>query len=178
MLCKPSIPKIERVGQCLFFIMKKLRILTLGLLAATTLVSTSCKKAVIDHELNYPHTDINVQEVTVSNWVGDASGYEAEIVGESLTPELLSEGVVMCYVKDNGSYVAMPITLSYGSYISHWAFAQNASSITILNYDDDGATPEPGTQTFKIAIFSQAGLIAHPNVDILDYESVKKEFNL
>jgi hypothetical protein len=158
--------------------MKKLRILTLVLLAAITLVSTSCKKAVTDHEQNYPHTDINIQEVTVSNWTGDASGYEAELVGETLTPELLSEGIVMCYIKDEGSYIAMPITLSYGSYISHWAFAQNANSITILNYDDDGATPEPGTQTFKIAVFTQAGLIAHPDVDILDYESVEKAFNL
>jgi hypothetical protein len=158
--------------------MKKLRILTLGLLAATALLSTSCKKAVTDHELNYPHTDINVQEVTISNWVGDEFGYEGTIVGGSLIPELLADGVVMCYIKDEDSYIAMPLTFSYGTYISHWAFKQNASSITILNYDDDGATPNPGTQTFKIAVFSQAGLIAHPDVDIQDYESVKKAFNL
>mgnify|MGYP000164740743 FL=1 len=158
--------------------MKIFKLTVFGFLIGLGLTTSSCKKYVTDHEQNYPHTDINIQEVTVSNWTGDASGYEAELVGETLTPELLSEGIVMCYIKDEGSYIAMPITLSYGSYISHWAFAQNANSITILNYDDDGATPEPGTQTFKIAVFTQAGLIAHPDVDILDYESVKKEFNL
>jgi hypothetical protein len=158
--------------------MKIFKLTVFGFLIGLGLTTSSCKKYVTDHEQNYPHTDINIQEVTVSNWTGDASGYEAELVGETLTPELLSEGIVMCYIKDEGSYIAMPITLSYGSYISHWAFAQNANSITILNYDDDGATPEPGTQTFKIAVFTQAGLIAHPNVDILDYESVEKAFNL
>jgi len=158
--------------------MKIFKLTVFGFLIGLGLTTSSCKKYVTDHEQNYPHTDINIQEVTVSNWTGDASGYEAELVGETLTPELLSEGIVMCYIKDEGSYIAMPITLSYGSYISHWAFAQNANSITILNYDDDGATPEPGTQTFKIAVFTQAGLIAHPDVDILDYESVEKAFNL
>jgi hypothetical protein len=158
--------------------MKIFKLTVFGFLIGLGLTTSSCKKYVTDHEQNYPHTDINIQEVTVSNWTGDASGYEAELVGETLTPELLSEGIVMCYIKDEGSYIAMPITLSYGSYISHWAFAQNANSITILNYDDDGDTPEPGTQTFKIAVFTQAGLIAHPDVDILDYESVEKAFNL
>ncbi len=181
MLCKPSIPKIERVGQCLFYIMKKLRILTLGLLAATTLVSTSCKKAVIDHELNYPHTDLFVQEVTINeaDWSGDENGYENTITGSAITPELLTEGVVMCYIKNaNGDYMAMPLTMSNGSWVSHWLFSHSQNGITVGTYDDDSATPNPGDRTFKIAIFSQAGLIAHPNVDIQDYESVKKEFNL
>jgi hypothetical protein len=158
--------------------MKYFKLTVFGFLIGLGLTTSSCKKYVTEHEQNYPHTDINVQEVTISNWVGDASGYEGTIVGESLTPALLSQGIVMCYIKDGDSYIAMPITLSYGTYISHWAFSQNSNSITILNYDDDGATPEPGTQTFKIAIFTQAGLINHPNVDITDYESVKKEYNL
>ena len=158
--------------------MKILKLTVFGLLLGIGFTTSSCKKAVTDHEENYPHTDINVQEYTVSNWIGDANGYEAEIMAESLTSELLSDGVVMCYIKSGDSYLAMPLTLSNGSWIEHWAFAQNSNSITILNYDDDGATPEPGTRTFKIATFTQAGLINHPNVDITDYESVKKEFNL
>lgn len=159
--------------------MKVFKLTIFGLLMGIGLTTSSCKKHVTEHEQNYPHTELNIQEVTVSNWTGDELGYEAEIVSASLTAELLSEGVVMCYIKnDDGSYLAMPITLSNGSWITHWAFVQNTNSITILNYDDDGATPAPGTQTFKIAIFTQAGLINHPNVDITDYESVKKEFSL
>lgn len=159
--------------------MNKLRILTIGVLTASALISTSCKKYVTQHEQNYPHTELTVQEVTIyaNQWSGGVDGYEGTISGGLLTPELLTDGVVMCYIKDGGSYVAMPITLSFGSYVTHWAFAQNSNSITILNYDDDGLTPPPGDQTFKIAIFTQAGLIAHPNVDINDFESVKKEFN-
>lgn len=164
----------------MFFAMNKLRILTLGLLAATTFVSTSCKKAVIDHELNYPHTEMDVQEYTVAanDWIGDANGYTASITSNILTQEILSSGIVMCYIKEGSDYLAMPITRSFGAYISHWGFSHSVNSITFWNYDDDGATLEPGTQTFKIAVFSQAGLIAHPDVDIMDYESVKKEFNL
>ncbi|MBM3455989.1 MAG: hypothetical protein FJX80_12735 [Bacteroidetes bacterium] len=161
--------------------MKKLRILTLGLLAATNLVSTSCTKAVTDHELNYPHTDLFVQEVTVNaaNWSGDEYGYENTITSSAITTELLTEGVVMCYLKTpNGDYMAMPLTLSNGNWVSHWLFSHSQNGITVGTYDDDDATPSPGDRTFKIVIFSQAGLIAHPNVDITDYESVKKEFNL
>jgi hypothetical protein len=160
--------------------MKKLRILTLGLLAATALLSTSCKKAVTDHELNYPHTDINVQEYTVgaNDWIGDGDGYTAGVTADMLTAELLTDGIVMCYIKEGNEYLAMPITRSYGSYISHWGFSHGSSSLTFWNYDDDGATIAPGDQTFKIAVFSQAGLIAHPDVDIQDYESVEKAFNL
>lgn len=155
--------------------MNTFKLTMLSLLVVTGITTSSCVKK---HEQNFPHTEMNIQEVTITNWVGDEFGYEGTVVGESLTPELLADGVVMCYLKDGSSYIAMPITLSEGTYISHWVFSQNASSISIVNYDDDGATPNPGTQTFKIAIFSQAGLINHPNVDINDYESVKKEFNL
>ncbi len=160
--------------------MKKLRILTLGLLAATALLSTSCKKAVTEHELNYPHTEIDVQEYTVAanDWIGDGDGYSASLSSDMLTSELLTDGIIMCYIKEGNEYLAMPITRSYGSYISHWGFSHGSSSLTFWNYDDDGATIAPGDQTFKIAVFSQAGLIAHPDVDIQDYESVKKAFNL
>lgn len=155
--------------------MNMFKLTMLSLLVVTGITTSSCVKK---HEQNFPHTEMNIQEVTISNWVGDELGYEGTIVGESLTPALLVDGVVMCYLKDEGSYIAMPLTLSEGTYITHWVFKQNASSITILNYDDDELTPFPGAKTFKIAIFSKAGLINHPNVDINDYESVKKEFNL
>jgi hypothetical protein len=160
--------------------MKKLRILTLGLLAATALLSTSCKKAVTDHELNYPHTDIYVQEITINeaDWSGDEDGYENTVTGDVLTPDLLTSGVVMCYIKIDNGYTAMPLTLSNGSWISHWYFSHTPNGVTIGNFDDDFATVNPGQQTFKIAIFSQAGLIANPDVDINDYESVKKAFDL
>lgn len=160
--------------------MKYLRILTLGFLAAITLVSTSCKKAVTDHELNYPHTQIDVEEYTVAanDWIGDGDGYTASITSNILTQEVLSSGIVMCYIKEGSDYKAMPITRSYGAYISHWGFSHSANGITFWNYDDDGATLEPGDQTFKIAIFTQAGLIANPDVDIHDFESVKKAFDL
>jgi hypothetical protein len=160
--------------------MKKLRILTLGLLAATALLSTSCKKAVTEHELNYPHTEMDVQEYTVAenDWIGDGDGYAASLSSDMLSSELLTDGIIMCYIKEGDEYLAMPITRSYGSYISHWGFSHGSSSLTFWNYDDDGATIAPGDQTFKIAVFSQAGLIAHPDVDIQDYESVKKAFNL
>jgi hypothetical protein len=155
--------------------MNMFKLTLLSLLVVTGITTSSCVKK---HEQNYPHTEMNIQEVTITNWVGDANGYEGTIVGDELTPELLVNGVVMCYWKNAGSYTAMPLTFSEGTYISHWLFTQNASSISIVNYDDDGATPNPGSQTFKIAIFTKAGLINHPNVDINDYESVKKEFNL
>ena len=146
----------------------------LSLFVGIGIITSSCDKYVKNHGQN----NLNIQEVTITNWVGDANGYEGKIEGATLTPELLTNGVVMCYWKNDGSYTAMPLTFSEGTYISHWIFSQNASSISIFNYDDDGLTPDPGSQTFKIAIFTKAGLINHPNVDINDYESVKKEFNL
>jgi hypothetical protein len=160
--------------------MKIFKLTVFGFLIGLGLTTSSCKKAVIEHELNYPHTAMDVQEYTVgaNDWVGDANGYAAEVTSSLMTSELLTDGIVMCYIKEGSEYLAMPITRSYGAYISHWGFSHSSNSITFWNYDDDGATITPGDQTFKIAVFSQAGLIAHPDVDILDYESVEKAFNL
>lgn len=50
--------------------------------------------------------------------------------------------------------------------------------VSIWKTDTDLLTLDPGVSTFKIAVLTQKQLIAHPNLDLTDYESVATELAL
>ena len=155
------------------------RLLPIMLIISSYIILNSCSK-IKTHEANYPHSEVTSQEITVysSEWVGDGDGYEATKLISNLTEEIATEGAVMCYYKDVDGYIAMPLTMSYGSYVSHWLFKHDFNSVTFLNYDDDGATLLPENTTFKVVTISPVGLILNPNIDLMNYEEVEKAFNL
>jgi hypothetical protein len=149
------------------------------LMAALFVVAiSSCKKAVIEHEENYPHAQVQTQTSVVTNWIGSGSGYEAVVSVPFITADVNNSGLVMCYVQEGSTWIALPITLSAGSWIEHFVFFTEVGLVTFLVYDDDGATPAPGSRTVKIVAVSNTGLIQNPNVDYLNYEEVKSTFTL
>ncbi len=160
--------------------MKKVFILTIALLAAGATVITSCKKHVTEHEENFPHSNVKSMEVSVaqSEWSGGTGGYEATKTLSILSADIASNGAVMCYWKTNGEYVAMPLTYSTGTWVSHMLFSHTSSAVTFISYDDDNLSPNPGFQTFKVVTISHTGLIQNPNLDLTDYKAVKDAFNL
>lgn len=145
---------------------------------AGAFVLSACKKAVTDHEEEYPHAEVNSRVVTVSNWIGDANGYTAVANVDFITQDVQNNGAVMCYIQDGDSWLAMPITLSTGSWISHYLFSTQVGKVNFSVYDDDGLTPEPGTQEFKIVAITSVGMIQNPGINLTDYEEVKDAFNL
>jgi len=126
--------------------------------------------------------NVSSQIVTVgqNEWIGDGDGYSVTKSLSILNSSIASNGVVMAYMKDGEDYTAMPLTFSSGQglWISHMIFTHNSNSITFINYDDDGLTPNPGSSTFKVVCISNSGLNQNPNVDLTNYKEVEKAFNL
>jgi hypothetical protein len=156
--------------------MKNLKFLLMAALFAVAF--TSCKKAVTEHEENYPHAQVQSQTSVVTNWIGNSEGYEAVVAVGFLTSDVINNGMVMCYVQDGNDWFALPLTMSMGLWVEHFIFYKQVGSVSFLVYDDDGATPAPGSRTIKIVAVSNTGLIQNPNVDFTDYEQVKETFHL
>jgi hypothetical protein len=154
--------------------MKKL---ILGMIAGAFVLG-SCKKAVTEHEDEYPHSEVNSKVVSVSNWTGDGDGYSAFADVDFITQDVHDNGAVMCYIQNDNTWVAMPITLSTGSWIEHYIFSTQVGRVNFTVYDDDGATLAPGEQQFKIVAINSVGMIKNPNVDLNDYEQVRQAFDL
>lgn len=145
---------------------------------AGAFVLGSCKKAVTEHEEDYPHSEVNSTVVTVSNWTGDDAAYFATAQVDFITQDIHDNGAVMCYIEDGGTWLAMPVTLSSGSWISHYVFSTQVGGVNLTVYDDDGLTPNPGTTSFKIVAINSVGMTQNPNVNLDNYEEVKKAFDI
>lgn len=149
-----------------------------AILASVALVS--CKKAVKEHEENHPHAQVQSTVVTISNWSGGGAGYSATATVGFISQSIQNSGAVMCYLKDDSDWYAMPITISTGptSWTSHYLFSTSVGQVDFYIFDDDGLSPNPGTQSFKIVAISSVGLAQNPDIDLLDYEQVKQTFDL
>ena len=137
-----------------------------------TVALFSCKKK--------PHSLVESNVFTVSNWSGGGDGFSAMVIVDFVTKEVHDNGVVMCYLKDNADWVALPLTMSNGtnSWTSHYLFSTFIGGVEFVFYDDDGITLNPGTRTFKIVAISAAGMAQNPNVNLHDYEQVRQTFDL
>jgi hypothetical protein len=79
----------------------------------------------------------------------------------------------------NGGWVALPCTLPMdASYSSTFTPVFALGDVTIWKLDTDLLTLDPGYSTFKIVVLTPKQLIAHPNLDLTDYESVATELAL
>jgi hypothetical protein len=156
--------------------MKNFKFFMIATLFAVTF--SSCKKAVKDHEENFPHAHVNSMTTTVSNWSGGNSMYQSTVSVSFITTEIHNTGVVMCYMQDGNEWIALPITLSTGSWIEHYIFTSQVGAVNFIVYDDDGLTQNPGAVTFKIVAISSTGLAQNPDLNVLDYEQVKEVFEI
>jgi hypothetical protein len=125
-------------------------------------------------------SNVKSELVTVNQneWVGDGEGYEVIKSLSILNSEIASNGSVLCYWKDGDDYIAMPITYSVGSWVTHLIYTHDSNSITFISYDDDGLTPNPGTRMFKVVCVSHRAMAQNPGVDLLNYQEVKEAFEL
>lgn len=141
-------------------------------LLLSTVVLFSCKKK--------PHSLVESNVFTVSNWIGGGDGFSATVFVDFITQDVHDNGAVMCYIKEENDWLALPLTLSNGmnSWTSHYVFLTFSGGVEFVFYDDDGITLNPGTRTFKIVAISAAGMTQNPDVDLHDYEQVRQTFHL
>jgi len=167
--------------------MKTIKILGITLLAISLITLNSCEKAseeVDKHEDDYPHSSVKSTEITVNSydWSGDGNGFFVATKSVSIiTSDIAQNGAVLCYMKGDGQYLQMPLTLSDGqdSWTRHYIFTYGTGTITFVIYDDDGLTPEPkGQSVFKVVTMENYAEAKSLGLDFKNYEEVQRTFNL
>lgn len=166
--------------------MKKIGTIMLGLLVVTSMLGACKKKEVVGPTGPAgPAGNANVNslsfQTTAADWTGDGvAGFSINLTTPIVTSGIVSTGAVLCYMEVGGSTYALPYSYLYSGYTRHMLFTYSEGSVTVDRRDDDGLTTNPGSSNaiIKVVAISSSGLIQHPDVDLEDYEAVKKAFDL
>ena len=121
--------------------------------------------------------------VPANAWQGDGDGYYVTITNVNiLTQDIVNNGAVLLYWNIDGEWVPLPASFVGGSWTTHMFFTFSVGEIYLEFQDDDGFTPNPGseygTTTFRVVAIAASGLAENPNLDKTNYEEVIKTFNL
>ncbi len=122
----------------------------------------------------------NVQSFTVTtnnaSWGLDGSNsYTSAINVTAINSSVLNGGTIQVFIGDGTSteWGALPFSYSIVQYNYSYKVGQVLLSVSLST----GAAPSnPGGQQFKIVVIPPAKII--PNVNIKNYEDVKKAYNL
>lgn len=131
-----------------------------------------------------PQGNANVKSdlAMVSNWIYDSNSakWVATIIDNNITQEIADRGMVMVYLVESGSNIALPVTLyPSGTYSRTINYFYSQQQVTINIGDSDKIQPgHPGTVTFRVVKIAPAARKANPNVDWTDYNQVKKCLNI
>ncbi len=126
--------------------------------------------------------------VTLNNWVSDYNdgtdfGFHSDATWSGITQVIVDKGVIMVYVSDdNGGWIALPTTESGTGYSATIGFQFSVGSVSIFinGYDDSGSTVAAdfnGT-VIRVVAIAASNRVDNPNVNLSNYEEVKKAFNL
>ena len=146
----------------------------LFLSAAVLFLFSNCTKE------TYGNTDIYSDTYT-ADWTFDDPSYRVTISEAKITQDVIDNGAVMVYISNgSGGWIALPCTLPQtASYASTYSYVLHSGGVTVWKTDTDLLTLDPGAYgVFKIVVLSQHGLKQHPDLNLTDYEEVKKELNL
>ena len=153
--------------------MKTLRTLLL-LVVLSSLLSTGCTKEGKQGEQGVAGRDgnANVSSYTFDVYAGDWSSNSVFLYNPNITQSIVNSGAVQVYMESSpysGIWAALPLSIS-GTEIIH---------AHQLNYVEIIASPQPSShERFKMVVIASSARLANPNVDYLNYEEVKKTFNL
>ena len=164
--------------------MKKNLILIAGLFILSNLITLNgCKKdddSAFQLKGNYGNANVYSGQFTVT-WTLSAPAYYCDIIDNNITQAVLDYGSVQVYMNSGSNgWIALPYTIPMSSsYSTTYAFAHYLGSVRVIKSDTDYTqTVNPGATTFKIVCISASGRKANPNVNLNNYEEVKKAFNL
>lgn len=163
------------------------------LLAVTMLLSigfTSCKKGDtgepgkdgVDGNANVTYTKLTA---TSAAWAWSASDYwrYATWTGVSaLTADAVDKGAVMLYQKVGTSYLAIPLTMNISTgKVEHDFFMHDVGTVMVFIENSDFSDPIsqiPNPIEYKLVCIPQKALEAHPEVDLMNFNSVRSTFKL
>lgn len=165
-----------------------------GMVVALTLALASCKKGDTGPkgDTGAPGSNgvANISSFTLSapagSWthIGTAGqagdGYTVSYSVPALTSQIISGGAVMCYYVSGNTIGALPWTYSvYQNISSTLYFEASPGTVKIITSDSDFFTLAPTTNMlFKLVIIPPALIKKNPDVDLKDYNNVKKTFKI
>ena len=118
--------------------------------------------------------------VTSSSWTYTAPSWQISFTYSPITQDIIDRGAVLVYIKAGSAYNQLPVTFYPAStYSRTYEVSTALNGVTIFCTDSDLTQPtNPGSQTFKIVVIAPSQLIKNPNVNLDNYEEVKKAFDL
>jgi len=171
--------------------MKKLMKIILGLILLGSLTTwNGCKKDDTEYQPkgSYGNANVTSQTFTVSSWSNTSSMFYSHFTVANLTAGVQSGGAVMAYlsINDGTDWDALPTTFYSSS--NHYTMGfLTATQLVEVRWTNTNGIAYSGndpnsmfgaTCKFKIVVIAPAAWLAHPDVDLKNYEEVKSTFNL
>lgn len=172
--------------------MKKLMSIIWGLILLGSLTTwNSCKKDDNNEyqpKGNYGNANVTSQTFTVATWSATSSMFYTHLNVSNLTADVQNKGAVMAYfsINDGTNWNALPCTFysSSNHYTMSFLTAINLVEVRWTNANGIAYTGnDPNTMygaicKIKIVLIEPAAWLAHPDVDLKNFEEVKSTFNL
>lgn len=164
--------------------MKKLKTPGIVLLTFTLLLLNGCKKEGPQGPAG--NANVTARTFTVSSWSWSSPYYYVNLSVPELTTENMNAAAVMVYSQSSGSsWRAIPYTQYYSPYNYYMGFTTNSNNVQVTwVYDssfssgDDPNTFYGAAMHYKVVVIPPAERKANPNIDLTDYEAVKKAYHL
>ena len=148
---------------------------------------------------DYPRQDVTVRARTTTFDLQEDASFNGRFASvqyefELLSPSVVDEGAVLVYFEEAGTWTAMPYTISFESeevaavdYSVTFAYAYDDNFLEIfyeasneVAYDDGNVEELPGwNDSVSVKVVVIEGFpVGRSEVDVSDYEAVKRYFNL
>ncbi len=163
--------------------MKIIKLVTIGFLIAVATTFSNCEKVTVTGPAGEDGKDGNANvvssSITSGSWSFVSPSWSQSFTYSAITQDILDNGAVLVYVASGVNYYQLPYTFyPTSSYSRTYNYVHYLGGLKVYVTDSDLNTPEPGTLKFKVVVIEASGLMKNPNVDLNNYQAVKKAFNL
>ena len=161
--------------------MKIIKLVTIVFLIAMTF--SNCEKVTVTGPAGEDGKDGNANvvssSITSGSWSFVSPSWSQSFSYSAITQDILDNGAVLVYVASGVNYYQLPYTFyPTSSYSRTYNYVHYLGGLKVYVTDSDLNTSEPGTLKFKVVVIEASGLMKNPNVDLNNYQAVKKAFNL
>jgi hypothetical protein len=126
------------------------------------------------------NANVKSSSLTTSGWNYLSPDWYINFSYNAITQDILDNGAVLVYVQSGSNYFQLPYTFYPSStYSRTYTFKHYLGGLSVYVTDSDLTQPaNPGLLTFKVVVIASSALAKHPNVDLNNYNEVKKTFEL
>lgn len=164
--------------------LKTISIITL--LTIISLIQGCTKKGDVGPTGKDGSSNVSATVFQASSWSWSAPNYYINLNVPEITSENLTSAAIMVYfTKDNIKWTAVPFTQYNSTYNYFMGFNTSIGQVqvtwiydTSLSSGDNPNVYYGVTVQYKVVVIPPAAKKANPNVDLSNYNEVKKAFNI